>query len=150
MMNFKTTLKPTSSLIDLTPLVDVMFLLLIFFMATSNMSPLRSLNVSVPELEKESIPLMTELIVTMDAQQVIYVGDKQEIVDPSELKQFLLKEIELLKHYHPKRRITTVLNIDRHTDYGSFLHIFSLVREISPAIRLVYKKPYREQTSSAI
>ena len=62
-MNFSTKLKPSSSLIDLTPIVDVIFLLLIFFIITSDILPLKSLNVENPRLNKDSVPLTTQLLV---------------------------------------------------------------------------------------
>lgn len=138
-MNFKTKLKPSYNLIDLTPLVDVIFLLLVFFIVTSDILPLKSLNVENPPLPKNSLPLTTQLIVVMDKQHVIYVGSKKDIVDFSSLKQQLLKEIYILKDTHLSAYPTIVLSIDKHVDYGSFLRLFSLVQEIGLPIRLSYK-----------
>ncbi len=72
-MIFKTNLKASTALIDLTPLVDVIFLMLIFFIVTSDILPLKSLNIENPTLEKQSAPLTTQLLVVVDAQNVIYV-----------------------------------------------------------------------------
>ena len=99
-MNFKTRLKPSYNLIDLTPLVDVIFLLLVFFIVTSDVLPLKSLNVENPSLAKNSLPLTTQLIVVMDKQYVIYAGSKKDIVDFSSVKDHLLKEIYTLKDTH--------------------------------------------------
>ena len=60
-LRFKTNLKATHSLIDLTPLVDVIFLMLIFFIITSDIPPLKSLNIDNPTLDKDSSPLTTQL-----------------------------------------------------------------------------------------
>ncbi len=70
-MRFKTNLKPAMNLIDLTPLVDVVFLLLIFFIVTSDILPLKSLNIENPTIDRNSAPLTTQLLVVMDAQDVI-------------------------------------------------------------------------------
>jgi biopolymer transport protein ExbD len=80
-MEFKTKLKTSHQLIDLTPLVDVIFLMLIFFIITSDILPLKSLHVENPKLNRDSSPLTTQLLVVMDAQNVIYVGSKKAIVD---------------------------------------------------------------------
>src|SRR5436309_1962698 len=53
-MKFKTRLQPSMALIDLTPLVDVIFLMLIFFIVTSDILPLKSLLIENPKLEKTS------------------------------------------------------------------------------------------------
>lgn len=138
-MNFKTRLKPSYNLIDLTPLVDVIFLLLVFFIVTSDVLPLKSLNVENPSLAKNSLPLTTQLIVVMDKQYVIYAGSKKDIVDFSSVKDHLLKEIYILKDTHKDAHPTIVLSIDKHVDYGSFLRLFSLIQEIGLPIRLSYK-----------
>lgn len=55
-MKFKSTLKPALALIDLTPLVDVIFLLLIFFVVTSDILPLKSLAIENPRLPQDAPP----------------------------------------------------------------------------------------------
>lgn len=143
-MRFKSSLKSTTALIDLTPLVDVVFLMLIFFIVTSDILPLKSLNIENPRLEKDSAPLTTQLIVVMDAQNVIYVGSKKSIVDLASLKNHVKEEIEQLKKQHSGIDPTLVLSVDRRVEYGSFLKLFSLCQECSPKLRLVYK-PTDEQ-----
>lgn len=138
-MKFKTNLKVSNSLIDMTPLVDVIFLMLIFFIVTSDILPLKSLNIENPKLNRNSAPLTTQVLVVMDAQNVIYVGSKKAIVDLSSVKNHLQEEIEQLKKQNPGILPTVVLSVDRRVDYGSFLQLFSLVQESSPRIRLVYK-----------
>lgn len=138
-MNFKTTLKSSSALIDLTPLVDVVFLMLIFFIVTSDILPLKSLNIENPTLEKNSAPLTTQLIVVMDAQNVIYVGSKKAIVDLTSIKGHLREEIRQLQKQNGGIEPTVVLSVDRKVDYGSFLRLFSLCQECTPRLRLVYK-----------
>ena len=138
-MSFKTKLKPSPSLIDLTPLVDVIFLLLIFFIITSDILPLKSLNIENPVIERQSSPLTSQLPVVMDAQNVIYVGSKKKIAEFSSLKNMILEELELIKKQHPGAVPSVVMSIDRRVEYDSFLRLFSLVQECSPRIRLVYK-----------
>lgn len=138
-MAFKTNLKTSHNLIDLTPLVDVVFLMLIFFIITSDILPLKSLNIETPTLKKDSAPLTTQLLVVMDAQNVLYVGSKKTIVDLSSLKETVQQEIGILQSLYPKQQLTIVLSIDKRVDYGSFLQVFSLVQECCPRVRLVYK-----------
>jgi biopolymer transport protein ExbD len=138
-MNFKTSLKSSSSLIDLTPLVDVIFLLLIFFVITSDVLPLKSLNVENPKLSRNSTPLTTQLLVVMDAQNVIYLGPRKEIIDLTTLKGSLLKEIRTIKKKSSGVDPTVVLSVDRRVEYGPFLRLFSVAQECSPKVRLVYK-----------
>jgi biopolymer transport protein ExbD len=138
-MKFKKTLQSGPNLIDLTPLVDVIFLMLIFFVVTSDILPLKSLNIENPELARDSTPLTTQLLVVMDAQNVIYVGSKKDIVDLASLKTHLIEEIGQLKKMHPTLIPTVVLSVDRRVEYGLFLRLFSLAQECAPRLRLVYK-----------
>lgn len=123
----------------MTPLVDVIFLMLIFFIVTSDVLPLKSLNIENPVLDRNSAPLTTQVLVVMDAQNVIYVGSKKAIVDLGSVKQQLHDEIAMLQSNHPKLKPTVVLSVDRRVDYGSFLRLFSIVQESSPRLRLVYQ-----------
>lgn len=138
-MEFKTKLKTSSNLIDLTPLVDVIFLMLIFFIITSDILPLKSLHIENPKLARDSAPLTTQLLVVMDAQNVIYVGSKKAIVDLASLKTHLQDEISQLKKQHQGIEPTVVLSVDRRVEYGSFLKLFSTAQETSQRVRLVYR-----------
>lgn len=138
-MIFKTKLKPSTSLIDLTPLVDVIFLMLIFFMVTSDILPLKSLNIENPTLDKDSAPLTTQLLVVVDAQNVIYVGSKKAITDLSSLKETLQNEVGRYKKQQGGVEPTIVLSVDRRVEYGIFLKLFSIAQESGSRIRLVYQ-----------
>jgi biopolymer transport protein ExbD len=138
-MRFKTLLKPSNALIDLTPLVDVIFLLLIFFIVTSDVLPLKSLRIENPQIDRDGAPLTTQLLVVVDAQNVIYVGSKKAIVDLSSLPQSLQEEMRMLKKQHPEIQPTVVLSIDRRVEYGIFLKLFAIVQECCPRMRFVYQ-----------
>lgn len=144
-MKFKSRLQSSSAWIDMTPLVDVIFLLLIFFMITSTILPLKSLLIENPSLDKDSAPLTTQLLLVMDAQHVIYLGSKKLIVDFSSLKEHLQKELLKLKtlnHHEP----TLVLSVDRRVDYGIFLRLFAITQECCSKIRLVYQPETHKTT----
>jgi biopolymer transport protein ExbD len=143
-MKLKTNLKPASNLIDLTPLVDVIFLLLIFFMVTSDISPYKSINIQHPELSKDTPSVTSELVITMDAQHVIYIGKNKEIVDLFSYKDHLTEEIKSLEQ-SLKNEPSVILSVDRRVDYGTFLKLFSLTQECSPKVRLVYKPMLEEE-----
>lgn len=123
----------------MTPLVDVIFLMLIFFIVTSDILPLKSLRIENPVLEKDSSPLTSQLLLVVDAQHVIYLGSKKAIVDLSSLKDSLNQELQELKDLYQNTEPTVVLSLDRRVDYGLFLKIFATVQECCPRLRLVYR-----------
>lgn len=143
-MRFQTKLKTSFSLIDLTPLVDVVFLMLIFFMITSNILPLKSLNIQTPALELDSLPLTSQIPIIMDSHHVIYMGSKKAIIDMATLKTQVVKEIEQLKKAQPLAQPSLVVSIDRRIDYGDFLRLFSTLQEVGLPIRLAYQTENEE------
>ena len=138
-MKFKCRLKPSPALIDLTPLVDVIFLMLIFFIVTSDILPLKSLNIENPQLEQDSTPLTTQLLLVMDGQHVIYLGSKKSIVDMGSLKTSLEKEIRELKKQNGGNEPTIVLSVDKRVNYGLFLKLFAIAQGCCSHLRLVYQ-----------
>jgi len=111
----------------------------VFFLITSDILPLKSLNVENPQLNRDTLPLTTQLIVVMDAQQVIYVGSKNDIVDFGSIKEHLNREIQFLKSKHRGTQPTIVLSVDKRVDYGAFLRLFSEVQQCGSTVRLSYK-----------
>jgi biopolymer transport protein ExbD len=138
-MRFRTGLKHTNFLIDLTPLVDVTFLMLIFFIITSDILPLKYLNIENPTIDRESPALTTQLLVVMDAQQVVYLGSRKDIIDLSSLRQHLEEEIAHIQQCHSNMEPTIVLSVDRRVEYGAFLRMFSIAQQCGPRVRLVYR-----------
>lgn len=138
-MKFKTNLKASTSLIDLTPLVDVIFLMLIFFIVTSDILPLKSLNIENPVIKNDATPLTTQILVVMDAQNVLFVGSKKIIVDLGSLRETVQKEIQKIKKQYPNALPTIVLSVDKQVEYGLFLKTFNELQGLTDRLRLVFK-----------
>lgn len=138
-MKFKTRLKASHALIDLTPLVDVIFLMLIFFIVTSTILPLKSLGIENPTLSKNSPPLMTQILVVMDAQNVLYVGSKKAIIDLGSFAEAVKEEVKKFAQEGGSSTPTLVLSIDRRVSYEVFLKLFSRAMELELPLRLSYK-----------
>ena len=138
-MRFQARLKPCHNLIDLTPLVDVIFLMLIFFLVTSEILPLKSLPIETPTLAVDQPAKLAQLLVVMDADHVIYIGSKKEMVDMSSVKERLKEMIGRMKEETQASEPAIVLSIDRRVDYGQFMRLFSEVQQCSTRVRLSFK-----------
>lgn len=138
-MRFSTRLKHCFTLIDLTPLVNVIFLLLIFFIVTSDTLPLKSLMVQHPQISSTEEAKLSQLVVIIDKDQVIYVGSRKEIVDLLSLKDVLQKHINAWKEAHHGVTPIVSLSLDRRLDYETFLRVFSEVVKIAPKVRLAFR-----------
>ncbi len=138
-MKCSTRLKASLNLIDLTPLVDVIFLMLIFFLITSDTLPLKSLLIQHPQLKSMEEAKLSQFVIILDKDQVIYVGSKKEIVDLMSLPEALQRHITKWRETHGGATPTVVLSIDRRVSYETFLRLFSEVVKISPRVRLAYR-----------
>lgn len=139
-MRFATRLKPSSHLIDLTPLVDVIFLLLIFFIITSHILPLKSLHIEKPQIGLASEALTSQLPIFVDSEEVIYAGSKKTILELDRLDQFLVKEIDKYKLNHSGKIPTIVLNVDKTVPYDTFLKVLAKSQTVNVPIRLAYSE----------
>ena len=63
--------------INITPLIDVVFLLLIFFMVSTTFERESELKITLPEASEEQVETKPDLIlVRIDANEQIFIGDK--------------------------------------------------------------------------
>lgn len=73
--------------VDLTSLIDVVFLLLIFFMVTTTFVPQGGLQLKLPEASAEAPSEMEEpLEVVIDAGDVVYIGGETVLPRSQPLK----------------------------------------------------------------
>ena len=140
-MKFKTNLKISNTLIDMTPLVDVIFLMLIFFIVTSDVLPLKSLNIENPTLNRNSAPLTTQILVVMDAQNVIYVGSKKTIVELGGVKAQVQEEIDILSQ---KGVNVTEIEQQTKTTEDKIVELDKRLEEL-PNVRDRLVEKYREE-----
>ena len=63
--------------IDMTPMVDVAFLLLIFFMSTTQFKPPEEVAVNLPSCTSEfQVPMSGIIVITVNKEGKIYIGDE--------------------------------------------------------------------------
>jgi len=114
----------TLSDINVTPLVDVMLVLLIIFMVTAPLLETKnqSINLNLPKVktgQKANIN-ETAIIVSIDKQGVIYLND-------SEIQQLnLKKKLEILFSNRSKKEI--FLKADSLIPYGNVMRVMDLIR----------------------
>lgn len=103
--------------VDITPLIDVVFLLLIFFMVSTTFERETQIRVDLPEATGESKKERpAELDITIDRHGIFYV-DKMEVVNT---------EIETLKKaisraVGDKRDLPVIINADAMTPHQAVM-----------------------------
>ena len=108
-MKFETTRKPLSAF-SLSSLTDIVFLLLVFFLLTSQFVIQTGVKVKLPasKMNEQSIP--TKLIVSITEDETIYVGN--EITDLSKLAVKLNKLQQEVTENNVVIRADKTVNID--------------------------------------
>lgn len=115
---------------DLTPLIDVVFLLLIFFMVATNFSKFSSMDIKVPNSTVENKNTAIETIeVLLNSNKILNIRittngivENQEVVE-NNLNQ---KINDLLKASNNKN---IILIADEVLDYGYIIKVMSILKE---------------------
>ena len=99
--------------VNITPLIDVVFLLLIFFMVSTTFDRQAQLKVKLPEASASSEQLQTESIfLAIDAKGQYYINDKQLVnTTIKTLKQALVKTM------NENKEIAVILKADANTPH---------------------------------
>ena len=119
-MRFRSEEEENFSL-DLTPLVDVVFLLLIFFMVSTVLVAFkRRVDISLPTSKvsiPDEIPKAIELEITVD-KQVFLNGDKVS-----------LKSLEsALKKIDADKKKTAIIRADKDLPYGDVVRVMGMLQ----------------------
>ncbi len=115
---------------DLTPLIDVVFLLLIFFMVATNFSKFSSMDIKVPKSTVENKNTAIETIeVLLNSNKILNIRittngivENQEVLE-NNLNQ---KINDLLKVSNNKN---IILIADEVLDYGYIIKVMSILKE---------------------
>ncbi len=115
--------------IDLTPLVDITFLLLTFFMFTTTMLKPQIMEMRIPpemyaKVEVRASELLT-LMLTADNKLYWYKGIPDQNNKPQEIPISKLRALVIEKNLEPmvKNRLITVLKISPEANYAKVIEI---------------------------
>lgn len=108
--------------IDMTPMVDVAFLLLTFFMLTTYFSKPQTMELNLPPDEKTTVEVAESNLLTlrMDAKGVVYWNVGTEPAKISDLKS-LRPVLEERNRNNPK--LITLIKVDREGTYTMMVDI---------------------------
>jgi len=129
-MNLRPGHKEESVEVNLTPLIDVVFLLLIFFMVTTTFDRHARLKVSLPESSAKTTQQKDEpMILSIDAKGNYFLNDRQIINQQLDtLKQALRKVIaETNKDY---KDVSLVLRADANTPHQSVVRAMDAASQL--------------------
>jgi len=106
--------------INVTPLVDVVLVVLIIFMATAPMIARRAIKVDVPKVSKSDKTATEAIAVALDGKRQLTLAGKPATLD--ELRKMLSAAIAL----KPDQAVT--LSADKTLPYGDIAELLDAVR----------------------
>ena len=121
---------------DLTPMIDVVFQLLIFFMVTAVFAITPGLDIKLPEAEEAQAPEKENLFIVVDQDGNMKLNHKS--VTFATLKEELQAKRQLLDN-------TTMLIIqgDERSTHGQIVQIMDIARQVGVIDQVIATEPQR-------
>ncbi|MCX7973988.1 MAG: biopolymer transporter ExbD [Candidatus Aminicenantes bacterium] len=116
----KSRLGTSLSEINVTPLVDVMLVLLIIFMVTAPMMQ-SGIGVNLPQAETESAPAEGGLTITITRDRLIYMEDLVININ--------LLEKKLQEYFYGRDKKIVFIKADRDIPYGFFIETLDIIKK---------------------
>ena len=120
-MRFRRRLSPEAR-VDLIPMIDVVFQLVIFFMVTSTFLLSPGINMVLPSSTTTEPVLMTELVITVASQEEIYVNkDKHTLASLKNALEGLTEDLR-------EKINSVVIQGDRDISYDLMIRVLDELR----------------------
>ena len=122
-MNLRGNKKRGDLLVDLTPMIDVVFLMLIFFMVSTSFTANNSLKLELPQSKAQAANKEEKQVtVSIDANGRLFVQD--EAVEDGDLRRRVLN----ISKGDPNMRV--VLRADAEAKHKRVVYVLDTVREL--------------------
>lgn len=106
--------------LDIAPLIDCVFLLLIFFMLTSTFVKPAGIKVNLPKTVTADLLTEGKFVIVVTSEDIIYYGDKA--VDLDELKNLLQKKKGEIKG--------VLIKADKRASLGRIIQVWDICRDL--------------------
>ena len=117
-MNFNKRINIEDSLMDLNPIVDVVFNLLIFFALSLNFSQVvSSINIKLPKAKSSEVVTEKQVVVSIERNNKVYINDQALYLD--QIPNYLDKI---------NKDNVVVVKADKEIDHGFVVQIMDLIK----------------------
>lgn len=123
--------------INVTPLVDVMLVLLIIFMVTAPMLQ-TGIGVNLPQAETKTAPAEEGLTLTITKDRYIHINE-------TVINQFLLEQ-KLKEYFYGQEKRVVFLRADEELPYGFVIQILDIIKRAGVEVVGLVVEPLSEKT----
>ncbi len=124
-MNFKIGKKEEVD-VNITPLIDVVFLLLIFFMVSTTFEHESEINITLPEASREYVDSKPDVIrIAIDADERIFINDR-----PLLNAQLQTIKEALRDSLHDREDIPVIINADAGATHQAVIRVMDAARQL--------------------
>lgn len=106
--------------VDLSPLIDVVFLLLIFFMVSTRFKDDHGLDLNLPQSESQQAKQSDQLTIAVDQKGTILLGERE--ISMEALKEGIQAELAKLE----KKMV--VLKVDKNVSHGVVVSVMDAAK----------------------
>jgi len=132
-MKFLDSDSEDSSLIDLTPLIDVVFLLLIFFMVTTTFTKESELQVRLPEANSQPIKAnaksQVEVMISKDSELALRKNGSDDVQTLVNSERSTL--IRALNEYQGDKNTLLIIRADKDAKHQTVINVMDVARELN-------------------
>ena len=123
-MKFKTKREGIRSNVDMTPMIDIVFQLILFFLVSTTFATLPGIKLNLPQSHTAESTSLMGITITADSNGAIYFNEKE--VSMTGLGEELLTfDTGTLK----KEEFPVSLEADSEVTNGTIVKIFDVIRE---------------------
>jgi len=121
-MRFRDRSNDYSPTINITPLIDIVFILLIFFAVTTSFISSNSIKVDLPKAKGEAVEQNKNIRVAIDKQGVLYIDGKP--INDSELSG----RLQIMKKSNPDALV--IIEADQSSLHGKVVFVIDTARSV--------------------
>ncbi len=108
-------------MLNLTPIIDIVFNLLLFFMVTTSFSEINSgINIKLPTSNVVEITNIKEIVISIDEHKNIYINNTPVKIDELETKINEVINSSGIK--------TVIIRADRTSEYGYIVKVMTIAK----------------------
>ena len=123
-MRFKYKRRDNKSNVDMTPMIDIVFQLILFFLVSTTFAILPGIKLNLPQSSTAEGTSMQGITITVDKNGLIFFNDKEVLINElsTELISFDTKDV-------PKTEFPISLEADENVTNGVIVKLFDVIRE---------------------